>query len=233
MLDVLLIGWVLTWFRIDDLVINAINQIFNTDFTTAVYWLIIFALAIINQIIGKINSDGKDKDKNEDKKSKKKSKKEEKKKIKDYEKQKDSLNINVLRFEYSIKVDWVKEVLSSKFGNDFEKTNELYLFKYDEYYRNFKSIRVVNQNSSIESVACLCKAIIDEPIISDSTVENEKIVLDLISCVDRYSGSLEYNNMAIRQCPKEQLILQCMKDYKEFNSEIFLICAFILNRLHW
>ena len=43
----LIIAWILTWFDIDQIVVNAINQILNTDYTTAVYWLIGIVIGII------------------------------------------------------------------------------------------------------------------------------------------------------------------------------------------
>lgn len=43
----LIIAWILTWFDIDQIVVNAINQILNTDYTTVVYWLIAVVIGII------------------------------------------------------------------------------------------------------------------------------------------------------------------------------------------
>lgn len=47
MLVTLILAWILTWFDLDTILINAINQIFNTDFTTAVYWLLFFIIGLI------------------------------------------------------------------------------------------------------------------------------------------------------------------------------------------
>lgn len=47
MLAALILAWILTWFDLDTILINAINQIFNTDFTTAVYWLLFFIIGLI------------------------------------------------------------------------------------------------------------------------------------------------------------------------------------------
>lgn len=52
MIEVFLIGWILTWFGLDHLVIEGINQLCNTNYNVAVYWFIIFIIAIIVQIKG-------------------------------------------------------------------------------------------------------------------------------------------------------------------------------------
>lgn len=51
MLWIMLFGWILTWFSIDILVVNGINQIFNTDYNVAIYWLILFTIGIIRLVI--------------------------------------------------------------------------------------------------------------------------------------------------------------------------------------
>lgn len=53
MLGTLILGWILTWFNLDNMVVEAINQIYNTNYTVVVYWLIIFILSIIVGIIKK------------------------------------------------------------------------------------------------------------------------------------------------------------------------------------
>lgn len=47
MITTMIIGWILTWFNLDNIFIKAINQIFNTNYTTAVYWLLFFIIGII------------------------------------------------------------------------------------------------------------------------------------------------------------------------------------------
>lgn len=53
MLDALIVAWILTWFNLDVTLIDAINQIFNTDFNTDVYWLAFFIIGLISSIINK------------------------------------------------------------------------------------------------------------------------------------------------------------------------------------
>lgn len=48
MFTILIVAWILTWFDIDNLVIDGLNQILNTNFTTAVYWLFFFVIAVIS-----------------------------------------------------------------------------------------------------------------------------------------------------------------------------------------
>lgn len=51
MLNTLITGWILTWFELDNILIEALNQIFNTNFTVSVYWLMFFIIGAINSII--------------------------------------------------------------------------------------------------------------------------------------------------------------------------------------
>ena len=44
MLWTLIVAWILTNFNIDNLIITGINELFNTNFTVAVYWLIAFII---------------------------------------------------------------------------------------------------------------------------------------------------------------------------------------------
>lgn len=50
MIGTLLLGWILTWFELDNLIIAGINQIFNKNYTTAVYWLLFFIIGLIIEI---------------------------------------------------------------------------------------------------------------------------------------------------------------------------------------
>lgn len=47
MIWTLIVAWILTWFSLDEYIITGINEIFNTDFTVAVYWLIAFIIGVI------------------------------------------------------------------------------------------------------------------------------------------------------------------------------------------
>lgn len=47
MLSTMIVGWILTWFSLDDLIVEGINQIFNTNYTIAVYWLLFFIIGLI------------------------------------------------------------------------------------------------------------------------------------------------------------------------------------------
>lgn len=47
MIRTMIVAWILTWFSVDDLIITGINEIFNTDFTVAVYWLVAFIIGAI------------------------------------------------------------------------------------------------------------------------------------------------------------------------------------------
>ena len=50
MIYTLILAWILTWFDIDNLIISGINELFKTDFTTAIYWLFFFVLGLIQMI---------------------------------------------------------------------------------------------------------------------------------------------------------------------------------------
>lgn len=47
MIITLILAWILTWFKLDEAFTNAINQIFNTDYTTAIYWLLFLIIGIL------------------------------------------------------------------------------------------------------------------------------------------------------------------------------------------
>ena len=51
MLEIMLLAWVLTWFKLDQLFVEGINQIFNTNFTTAIYWLLFLIIGVIHVLI--------------------------------------------------------------------------------------------------------------------------------------------------------------------------------------
>lgn len=53
MLSTMIVGWILTWFSLDDLIVEGINQIFNTNYTIAVYWLLFFIVGLIVVFIKK------------------------------------------------------------------------------------------------------------------------------------------------------------------------------------
>lgn len=53
MIGTMIVAWILTWFNLDNILVNAINQILNTDYITAVYWLLFFIIGIIIMILKK------------------------------------------------------------------------------------------------------------------------------------------------------------------------------------
>lgn len=50
-IDAMILAWILSWFNLDNILIDAINQILNTNYTTAVYWLLFFAAGLIATLI--------------------------------------------------------------------------------------------------------------------------------------------------------------------------------------
>lgn len=52
MFGTLIIAWILTWFDLDKLLITGINEIFNSNYTVAIYWLIAFIIGVIVHIKG-------------------------------------------------------------------------------------------------------------------------------------------------------------------------------------
>ena len=47
MINTMIVGWILTWFNLDDIITEGINQIFNTNYTTSIYWLMFFVVGLI------------------------------------------------------------------------------------------------------------------------------------------------------------------------------------------
>lgn len=54
MIITLVFAWILTWFDLDKIIMDGINQILNKSYTTAVYWLIFFIVGLILFICSKI-----------------------------------------------------------------------------------------------------------------------------------------------------------------------------------
>ncbi len=54
MIATLIVAWILTWFDLDKILIDGINQIFNTNYTTSVYWLMFFIVGLILFVCSKI-----------------------------------------------------------------------------------------------------------------------------------------------------------------------------------
>ena len=54
MLNTLIVGWILTWFDLDNILIDALNQIFETDYTVSIYWLVLFVIGAFVSIVENI-----------------------------------------------------------------------------------------------------------------------------------------------------------------------------------
>lgn len=50
----MILAWILSLFNLDNILIDAINQILNTNYTTAVYWLLFFVVGLIATIIKRL-----------------------------------------------------------------------------------------------------------------------------------------------------------------------------------
>lgn len=55
MLGVLIFAWFLTCFNLDKILVSGINEVFGTDYSTNVYWLIVVIIAIIIKIVEYVN----------------------------------------------------------------------------------------------------------------------------------------------------------------------------------
>lgn len=53
MIGTMILAWILTWFKLDEILVTAINQILNTNYTTAIYWLLFFIVGLIVMLIKK------------------------------------------------------------------------------------------------------------------------------------------------------------------------------------
>lgn len=54
MIKMMILAWILSLFNLDNILIDAINQILNTNYTTAVYWLLFFVVGLIATIIKRL-----------------------------------------------------------------------------------------------------------------------------------------------------------------------------------
>ena len=51
MIEAMILAWILSLFNLDNILVEAINQILNTNYTTAIYWLLFFVIGLIATII--------------------------------------------------------------------------------------------------------------------------------------------------------------------------------------
>ena len=49
--DTLFCAWLMSWFDLDEILIKATNEVLGTNYSTAVYWLVAFALGVILSIV--------------------------------------------------------------------------------------------------------------------------------------------------------------------------------------
>lgn len=56
MLEILILGWILTWFKLEIIFVEAINQMFNTNFDTTIFWFIFITIGFMKIIISTIKS---------------------------------------------------------------------------------------------------------------------------------------------------------------------------------
>ena len=47
----LLIGWILSWFKFQELIIRAFKELFNKDITKATYYFLFFCIGIFGEIV--------------------------------------------------------------------------------------------------------------------------------------------------------------------------------------
>lgn len=47
----LIIGWILSWFKFERLIIQAFKEVFNKDITKATYYFLFFCIGVLGEII--------------------------------------------------------------------------------------------------------------------------------------------------------------------------------------
>ena len=55
-IGILIFSWFLTWFKLDTILVTAVNEILGTNYSTNVYWLVAFLIAVIGTAIEMIRS---------------------------------------------------------------------------------------------------------------------------------------------------------------------------------
>jgi len=50
-LTFLLVGWILSWFKFERLIIQAFKELFNKDITKATYYLLFFGIGVFGEIV--------------------------------------------------------------------------------------------------------------------------------------------------------------------------------------
>ncbi len=47
----LITGWILSWFKFDEIIVQTFKELFNKDITKATYYFIFFCLGIFGEIV--------------------------------------------------------------------------------------------------------------------------------------------------------------------------------------
>lgn len=156
-----------------------------------------------------------------------------KKIINKHNRQKGTINYEATKYEYKALMAYIELVL-----RDIPEINknceirDLYVLKLDYYYRELKLIKDAN-NCSIESLACLIKAIMEEPLVSDNEL-NLKIISEIINKF--YSGVyfmfFNYSALNFTSKNKSEVMKKAMDDYIKYKNDIFIISYFLLKELN-
>lgn len=159
-----------------------------------------------------------------------------KQQIKKHNKKKDSINFEALKFEYneiySILNDAVKEIIGTT-----ENMSEVYLLKFDEYFKRKKSYgseKIIGVYS-LETFACLVKALIKEPVFKKLEGLNVDIVnlqiLDKVTNTFSHKN-VTYNDTTLKAFEKDLLVQAMQQNYQLYEDDIFLIALYLVEKYY-
>lgn len=150
-----------------------------------------------------------------------------------HNKRKGTINYDATKFEYRILMCFVNIALGelTEIKEKFE-VSDLYILKHDYYFREL-NLKKYAKNCSIEGLACLIKAIIEEPIVNDEEA-NLSIVFKLVELFSsgEYLMLFNYDGDIFASINKHEIINKAASDYIKYKNDVYLIALFLLNSLN-
>lgn len=158
-----------------------------------------------------------------------------KKQIKKYNKKRGNINFEALKFEYSAICEIVEKaytcVVVDKITEKLSTNLNIYLINFDIYYK-----RKIKYNKSkfsdiysLDTLACLIKALIDEPLIREESKLNLKILDNVIEFFKL--EDITYDNLSLSKYTKDDLLLEMQENYKLYDDDIFLIAMYLIEKI--
>lgn len=172
-------------------------------------------------------------DEQKEKKAKRKlSKDTSKKQIKNHNKKKNTINFEALKFEYSSICEIVN--VSAEKSGFFNATSPVYILSFDKYFKKKNSYNKSKFNGmySLDTLACLVKALTYEPLIKGSNINETSNLSILEEVIKAFSvKGITYQNLSLSSYKKEELLVSMQENFRLYNDDIFLIAMYLIEKI--